>query len=157
MSIPPETCLNRHRGGFVRVLRILVRVLGLEDDPSFEGYFPRVGGIADEHCEVVVTIFGHENVLLFHSASASATGFETACEEAALQMLAELRFMFDARLHTSAYCHLSSCKPGSRRSVYMGTSSASDPVGGQDLFLLTTMDYLHYTTLHRVEERDVVI
>ncbi|KAG8060990.1 hypothetical protein GUJ93_ZPchr0002g25285 [Zizania palustris] len=91
-----------------------MRVLGLEDDPSFEGYFPRVGGTTDERCEMVITIFGTKDMLLFHSASASATGFETAYEEATLQMLAELQFMFDARLCTSAYCHLPSRSPSTR-------------------------------------------
>ncbi|KAG8059772.1 hypothetical protein GUJ93_ZPchr0002g26330 [Zizania palustris] len=98
-----------------------------------------------------------EDVLLFHSALASATGFKTACEEAALQMLMELWFMFDTRLHTSAYRHLLSHRPGTRQSVYLGTSSASDQVGCQDLYLLTTMDALYSVELHRVEEGDVVI
>ncbi|KAG8047914.1 hypothetical protein GUJ93_ZPchr0008g13892 [Zizania palustris] len=73
------------------MLRIVVRVLELEDEPAYEGYFPRVGGALDERCEVVVTVFGPEEVLLFHTATATATGFETACQEAALQMPAELR------------------------------------------------------------------
>ncbi|KAG8096571.1 hypothetical protein GUJ93_ZPchr0013g35099 [Zizania palustris] len=44
------------------MLRIVARVLELEDEPSYEGYFPRVGGARDERCEVVVTVFGPEEL-----------------------------------------------------------------------------------------------
>ncbi|KAG8064953.1 hypothetical protein GUJ93_ZPchr0004g39160 [Zizania palustris] len=46
MSTPPEIhhSFCRHLGGFVRMLRIIARVLELEDEPAYEGYFPRVGG-----------------------------------------------------------------------------------------------------------------
>ncbi|KAG8069390.1 hypothetical protein GUJ93_ZPchr0005g15356 [Zizania palustris] len=122
------------------MLRIIARVLELEDEPTYEGYFPRVGGARDERCEVVVTVFGPDEVLLFHTATATAFGFETACQEAAFQMLAELRCMFDARLRTSIYRHLPSRSPGSGQSIYMGPSSASDPVGGHTLYMLSLQE-----------------
>ncbi|KAG8056909.1 hypothetical protein GUJ93_ZPchr0002g23412 [Zizania palustris] len=157
MSTPPEVRHSycRHLGGFVRMLRIVARVLELEDEPSYEGYFPRVGGARDERFEVVVTVFGPEEVLLFHSATATAFGFETACQEAAFQMLAELRCMFDARLCTSIFRHLPSRSPGTGQSVYMGPSSASDPVGGQTLYMLSALDTLHSEALRRADEGDL--
>ncbi|KAG8078236.1 hypothetical protein GUJ93_ZPchr0007g6013 [Zizania palustris] len=156
MSTPPEVRHSycRHLGGFVRMLRIIDRVLELEDEPAYEGYFPRVGGARDERCEVVVTVFGPDEVLLFHTATATATafGFETACQEAAFQMLVELRCMFDARLRTSIYRHLPSRSPGSGQSIYMGPSSASDPVGGQTLYMLSAMESLHSEALRCADE-----
>ncbi|KAG8087120.1 hypothetical protein GUJ93_ZPchr0010g9971 [Zizania palustris] len=159
MSITPETRTSycRHLGGFVRMLRIVVRVLELEDEPAYEGYFPRVGGATDERCEVVVTVFGPDEVLLFHMATATATGFETASQETTLQMLAELRYIFDTRLRTSIYRYLPSRSLGTSQSFYMGPSSASDPVGGQDLFMLSAMDSLHSAALQRAEEGAVAI
>ncbi|KAG8083193.1 hypothetical protein GUJ93_ZPchr0015g6805 [Zizania palustris] len=159
MSIPAETRTSycRHLGGFVRMLRIVVRVLELEDEPAYEGYIPRVGGTTNERCEVVVTVFGPDEVLLFHTATATATGFEIACREAALQMLAELWCIFDTRLRTSIYHHLPSRSPGTSQGFFMGPSSASDPVGGQALYMLSAMDSLHSEALQRAEEGAVAI
>ncbi|KAG8099431.1 hypothetical protein GUJ93_ZPchr0013g35777 [Zizania palustris] len=134
------------------MLRIIARVLELEDEPAYEGYFPRVGGARDERCEVVVTVFGPDEVLLFHTATATAFGFETACQEAAFQMLAELRCMFDARLRATIYRHLPSRSPGTSQRIYMGPSSASNPVGGQTLYMLSAMDSLHSEALRRADE-----
>ncbi|KAG8059459.1 hypothetical protein GUJ93_ZPchr0002g23106 [Zizania palustris] len=89
-----------------------------------------IGGAIDEHYEVVVTVFGPKDVMLFHSATALATRFETAYQETTLQMFAELQFMVDTHLRASACRYLPSRRAGTRQSFYLGTSTASDPVGG---------------------------
>ncbi|KAG8088544.1 hypothetical protein GUJ93_ZPchr0010g7886 [Zizania palustris] len=113
------------------MLRIVIRVLELEDEPAFEGYFPCVGGMTDERCEVVVTVFGPEEVLVFHTATATATGFETACQEVPLQMLAELWYIFDTRLRTSIYRHLMSRSPEEGDVVIQSLRSENDDLRRQ--------------------------
>ncbi|KAG8084482.1 hypothetical protein GUJ93_ZPchr0010g7862 [Zizania palustris] len=72
-------------------------------------------------------------------------------------MLAELRCIFDAHLRTSIYRHLPSRSPRTGQSFYMGPSSASDPVGGQALYMLSAMDSLHSEALQRAKEGALAI